>query len=398
MQKIFLSTGESGRSRMDRQYSAKTLIALVLLTAVLTLSFAFFGLWQIYGLGSDLGGEAARFREAREVISRHYVGQILDESHLTDAAIAAAVAALGDPWSRFLTEYEFAAHRRRTENRQQGIGVSYARDEETNEMQIRSVIPGSPAYEAGITVGDTLVSLEDMPVSEMLTERFREIVAANYGSVIRLEVRDSAGEQREVLIDVQSYYVNPVSFEMMAGDVGYIRIANFQLTSGEETIAAIEALLYQGAEGLIFDLRYNPGGRLHELLLVLDYILPEGELFVTADYTGRETVRYSNAYYLRMPMVVLVNAHSASAAEFFAAILQERDWAAIVGTPTMGKGRVQETISLRGGGVIVLSTSRYLTPGRVDLYEAGGIVPDYYVPLREDGEDRQLEKALALLG
>jgi len=384
--------------RSRKGHSTATLVVWVSLAAILTFLLTFFAFRQIYGLSGELRGEMLRFQEARAILSTYYVGQIPDEGALTDAAIAASVWALEDPWSRFLTEEEYAAHLRSLQNRRQGLGLQFLRDEETDEMVVVDTIPGSPANEAGLVGGDTIVTLEGELVVGMPLEDFREVVTANYGGSVLLGVRGPGGDYRDVIVEVRSYYVNPVSYELLEGDVGYIRIVNFQSTSGEEAILAIETLLEEGAEGLIFDLRYNPGGRLDELLLLLDYLLPEGELFVFADYTGQESVRYSGPEYLRVPMVVLVNEWSASAAEFFAAILQEYEWATIVGTPTMGKGRSQVMIPLTGGGAIVLSTSRYLTPGRVDLYEAGGIRPDYHVEAEAGDEDLQLLRALEILG
>ena len=378
---------------IKKRHSTKKLVFVALLTALVTLLLTFFITWHITGMGSDLGHEAARFREARELITNRYVGVILDEGYLTDAAIAASVRALGDPWSRFLTQEQYEAHLRSLENRRQGIGVLIDRDEETEEIRIIDVMPGSPAEEAGLAAGDTILTVDGEVMTGQETHVLRDRVAERYGDSVRLELRDEAGEYREVEVEVRSFYVNPVSFELKEDTVGYIRITNFDLTSGQEAIAAMHTLMEDGAEGLIFDLRYNPGGRVDELLQLLDYLLPEGELFVFADYRGHERIRYAGPEYLDIPIVVLVNEWSASAAEFFAAIIQEKERGTIVGTPTTGKGRSQRMFPLSGGGAISLSTDRYLTPGRVDLYEAGGVKPD----VLEEDTDAQLERALDLL-
>ena len=377
---------------MNRRHSTGTVIVLLLLVAAGTLLLSFFGFRMLYGVNTPVWDEVQRFQEAREIIHNRYVGQA-EESVLTDAAIAASVAALRDPWSRYLTAEQYEAHLRHVGNQQQGIGILMGRDGETNEVVILEVTPGSPAEEAGLQPGDTMVLLDGDPTGPLENAAVREVIGRHYGGSVTLTMRDEAGETRTVSVEVRAFFVNPVSFRMMEGDIGYIQIANFDLTSGEETIYAIESLREEGAVGLIFDVRRNPGGRVNELLLILDYLLPEGEIFVFADYTGRETVRYSAPDYLSMPMVVLVNEYSFSAAEFFAAILQEKDWATIVGMPTTGKGRSQVIIPLEGGGAIQLSTSRYLTPGRMDLYEVGGIRPD--VRSVNFGEvDSQLERAI----
>jgi len=367
------------------------------LAALAASILTFFWFRSIYGVDSPVWSEVRQLQEAREIISHSYVGQV-DEAALTELALMATVAALEDPWSWYLNQEQYEAHLNSIGNRQQGIGILLDRDEDTNEVVIIETMPGSPAEEAGLQSGDTIITLEGQPTGPLETDEVREIISANYGGTVTLEVQDVVGEMRTVIVEVREFHVNPVVFEILEDNIGYIRIANFDLTSGEETIYAIKALKKEGAEGLIFDVRNNPGGRVHELLMVLDFLLPEGEIFVFADYAGRETIHYSDADYLDMPMVVLVNEHSYSAAEFFTAILQEMDWATIVGRPTTGKGRSQIMIPLAGGGAIQLSTSRYLTPGRVDLHEAGGILPDVEVEAGDEA-DLQLERAvLELVG
>ena len=382
---------------MERRYSGITLIALVLLTASVTLFFSILVFRPFHGVEGNLRTELERFQEVREIISRHYVGDF-EEAALTDAALAATVSALRDPWSHFLSAEQYESHLRAVGNQQQGIGLVFNRDEETNEILVVGTTSGSPAEAAGLAAGDTIVEMEGRCTADMGTAEIRRMIGDNFGGTIVMEVRNEAGEMRTAIVEVQDFFVSPVSFEMMEGDIGYIQIDNFDVGSGNETIAAIEALLEDGAQGLIFDVRGNPGGRVVELLQILDRLLPEGEIFVFQDAAGNESVRYSGPdYYLDIPMVVLVNGFSSSAAEFFAAILQEQDWATIVGTGTTGKGRSQVLIPLDGGGAILLSTSRYLTPGRVDLYEIGGIQPDVWVENQADGEDRQLDEAWEIL-
>ncbi|MCL2569135.1 MAG: S41 family peptidase [Oscillospiraceae bacterium] len=385
------------KDNRNRRYTAQTVATVALLTAIATLLLAFLGFRHLYGMHSETWQEASRIHEARRIISTYYVGTV-DEALLTEAAIAASVAALGDNWSRYLTAEQYAAHLQAVGNRQQGIGISFERDEETNEIVVMSTTPGSPAEEAGLVYGDVILTVAGWDSAKLSNDEVRQIIGEHYGGAVSMDVRDAAGETRAIYVEVRAFFVNPVTFEMLEGEIGYIRIANFDVGSADEVILAIEALLEDGAESLVFDVRGNPGGRVTELLWVLDHLLPEGEIFVFEDYAGNESVRYAGPGYLEIPMVVLVNGWSASAAEFFAAILQEREWATIVGTGTSGKSRSQVIIPLMGGDAIVLSTSRYLTPGRVDLYERGGIRPDVWVENVGDGVDRQLGRAREILG
>ena len=170
---------------------------------------------------------------------------------------------------------------------------------------------------------------------------------------------------------------------MLEDGIGLVTIVNFDGRCAEETIAAIQALREQGAEKLIFDVRNNPGGYAHELVAVLDYLLPEGELFHMEFYTGEEEFDHSDESFLDMPMAVLVNADSFSAAEFFAAALQEYEAAVIVGGKTVGKGYFQTTIQLNDGSAVGLSVGKYYTPSGVSLQNVG-ITPDVEVPVDEE--------------
>ena len=211
----------------------------------------------------------------------------------------------------------------------------------------------------------------------------RDLVRGESGTFVNLTVL--RGEET-LSMDVERRLVEAVvaSGKMLEGNIGYISITNFDLKCADQTIAAIESLVNQGAEALIFDVRNNPGGYKTELVKVLDYLLPEGELFRMVSSTGEEMVDHSGPTHLDIPMAVLVNLDSYSAAEFFAAALQEYDAAEIVGARTYGKGYYQLTYELSDGSAIVLSSGTYYTPNGISL--AGvGITPD--VELDLDPED-----------
>ena len=195
---------------------------------------------------------------------------------------------------------------------------------------------------------------------------------------------------------------------MLENELAYIHIRNFEQDAAKDTIAAIEAARDAGAKAIIFDVRYNPGGYKHELVQILDYLLPEGPLFRSVDYTGRESVDESDDDYLDMPMAVLVNYDSYSAAEFFAAALQEYEAAVIVGEQTYGKGRFQTAMTLDDGSAINISIGQYTTPKGVSLV-GKGITPDHVVELTDEEKadlyynrlekekDAQLQKAIEVL-
>lgn len=329
---------------------------------------------------------AFRYGNALGVARTNFVAET-DAQVMTDAALTAAVASMDDRWSYYMDEEAYAAYLDASANRYQGIGVTISKDEETGGFLVAAVTKDGPADRAGITAGDILLAVDGVDVTDGNTESIRALIQADFGKEAIVTVLHPDGTREDVAVSCEEIYDNPVDYELLEGNVAYVAIENFRAGAGEEAVAAIEALLEQGAESLVLDVRSNPGGQVTELVALLDYLLPEGDIFIRADKRGREVVDTSDEACLEIPMAVLVNADSYSAAEFFAAALQEYDWAVVVGEQTTGKARSQVTIPLPDGGAVHVSRYTYLTPGRVDLYEAGGVVPDVETLLTE--EERQ---------
>jgi carboxyl-terminal processing protease len=191
------------------------------------------------------------------------------------------------------------------------------------------------------------------------------------------------GEELEFKAERRQLQVVVAEGTLMEDGIGLVAIYNFDDRCAEESIAAIETLRAQGAEKLILDVRYNVGGYAHEMVALLDYLLPEGDLFRTVDYRGKESVDTSDSDFLDMPMAVLVNSESYSAAELFAAALQEYDAAVVVGEQTSGKGYYQVTYRLNDGSAVGLSIGKYYTPHGISL-EGVGITPDVVVAVDEE--------------
>lgn len=214
--------------------------------------------------------------------------------------------------------------------------------------------------------------------------------------------------QFDVSVERATIEIKVVSYELLDDGIGYIKINNFDTNCSRDAIAAIEALQTEGATSLIFDLRFNPGGMKNELVRLLDYLLPEGPLFHSVNYLGKEDVDYSDEDYLNLPMAVLVNEDSYSAAEFFAAALQEYEAGVVVGTQTCGKGNYQQTFQLSDGSAVAVSTGHYQTPNGVNL-AGSGVTPDIVVEVDEETylnlyyekvekkEDLQLQAAITAL-
>lgn len=347
----------------------------------------------------------AKTAEVQEYLDTYFVGEA-EESVLADAAASAMVDAIQDEWSYYIPTDSYDLYLEQMYNEYVGIGVIITQTAEMDTLTVQEVTPGSPAEEAGVQVFDEIIAVDGESVDGLDINAVRDLVRGESGTFVNLTVL--RGEEN-LSLDVERRLVEAVvaSGKMLEGNIGYISITNFDLKCADQTIAAIESLVNQGAEALIFDVRNNPGGYKTELVKVLDYLLPEGELFRMVSSTGEEMVDRSGPTCLDIPMAVLVNLDSYSAAEFFAAALQEYDAAEIVGTRTYGKGYYQLTYELSDGSAIVLSSGTYYTPNGISL--AGvGITPDVELDLdpedvmelyyhRLDPElDEQLQAALAL--
>lgn len=320
------------------------------------------------------GQRYSKIEELKDVIDQYFIGDA-DMTKAEDAAASAMIDALGDRWSYYISAEEYASYMENKNNAYVGIGITIVVREDGTGEDIIEVKPGSSAQEAGVLPGDTLIKVNGTSIAGMDTDQVASMVRGEEGTSLTVTVlRD--GAEMEFTLKRQTIQVQVATGELLEGNIGLIKIANFNTNCAKETIAAIEQLQEQGADKLIFDVRNNPGGYVNEMIKVLDYLLPEGVLYRDLDCYGNEGEERSNAACLELPMAVLVNGNSYSAAEFFAACLQEKDWATVVGEKTTGKGHYQNTIRLEDGSAVNLSTGKYFTPNGVNLTETGGIVPD----------------------
>lgn len=329
-----------------------------------------------------------------------------DETAMYDAAAGAMIDALGNRWSHYIPASEYESHQEQMKNAYVGIGVTIVTRED-GYIDIQKVEPGGPAHAAGIQPGDILIGVEGHDVAELPVAEVKNKVRGKIGTQVKLKLR--RGEQTLEVTAVRKEIQTVVATgTMLEGNVGLVQIVNFDSRCESETLAAVKALLDQGANALIFDVRYNPGGYKDEMVGVLDYLLPEGALFRSVNYAGKEEVDYSDEAHLDIPMAVLVNGDTYSAAELFAAALQEYEAAVVVGEPTVGKGHFQNTFRLSDGSAVTLSVGRYSTPKGVNL-DGVGITPDVECPVDEETywqiyagyvqpqEDPQIQAALEAL-
>lgn len=319
------------------------------------------------------------------LIQERYIGEA-DGEAMEDAAAAAMVKATGDRWSYYIPASQYEAHKEQSENAYVGIGITIQQAEDGSGFLIVMVNQDGPAQEAGIQVNDLLIAIEDQDVREMTADQVRELIRGEAGTKVSLTVMRQ-GEHQTLAVERRRIESAVATGQMLADGIGLVKISNFDERCASESIAAIQKLQQDGAKKIIFDVRNNPGGYAEELVKLLDYLLPEGDLFRSVSYDGTEKVDTSDADCLDMPMAVLINGSSYSAAEFFAAALQEYQAATIVGEPTVGKGVYQTTISLGDGSAVALSTGKYFTPKGNSLTDVG-VIPDVRVDVDEETTEK----------
>lgn len=364
----------------------KKLIRFLSYVLVAALVYAGTSAWYFYKFESQsqipVSGEDSytKLDQLQDLIQERFIGEA-DATAMEDGAAAGMVAALGDEWSYYISAAEYSSYLEQVQNAYVGVGITITVRED-GYLDIVKVEKGGPAWEAGIQPGDVMIRAAGEDCAELGLEDTSALVKGEEGTFVDLTIlRD--GEELDLHVERRYIQVAVAEYEMLEGSIGLIRIKNFDERCADETLSAVESLRADGATALIFDVRNNPGGYKHELVEILDYLLPEGVLFRSEHYDGTSEEDTSDAKYLDMPMAVLVNEESYSAAEFFAAAMDEYEAAITVGTQTYGKGYYQQTYQLLDGSAVGLSVGKYYTP-KGDSLAGVGITPDVVVDVDDE--------------
>ncbi|MCR5682322.1 MAG: hypothetical protein K6G29_07725 [Clostridiales bacterium] len=365
--------------------------------------------------GSDfISRVAAKLSEVDDLFRRYYIGE-LDDDLLIDCVLDGYIVGTGDDYGAYYNTAEFEDFMNDLEGEVAGIGVNVIYNTDYRCIEVLNVIPDSPALEAGIEPGDLIWSVGDE----------RDLVAdlGYYPAIARLRgeigtwaifsVRRGENYEEEVDFRIQRARVTEITVmsHVYAVDdsIGVIRVTGFDAGTPDQFENAVDNLRAEGCNRLIIDLRYNPGGELNSIVSVLDYILPEGPIVRIMDADGNQVnAYYSDAEELDMPMAVVVNGSTASAAELFTSAVKDYQKATIVGTVTYGKGCMQTTVPLSDNSAVSI-TYRMYNPPFSDNYHGVGVIPDVVVELDEalsnkniykitDEEDNQLAAAAATFG
>lgn len=381
--------------------------------AVCILRFA--GMEIITGGGGQKGAAAqavsdretrAKLGELANIIDAYYYNET-DAQQIADGIYSGLLESLNDPYSQYYNAEEYKALMENTSGSYYGIGTVLSQDKETGQVTIRRVYKESPAAEAGLKDGDRIISIDGTEAAgEELSDLAKQIKGVEGTSVHVVIQREGTAEKLEFDVERRQIDVPTVEYQMLDGEVGYLAVSEFSdLTAGQFQMAVAE-LEYQGMESMIVDVRDNPGGVLDAASAVLDQILPEGTVVYTEDkYKNRKDYVSDGETYMDIPIAVLINENSASAAEIFAGAIKDYGYGTLIGTKTFGKGIVQQIIPLEDGSALKVTIAKYFTPKGNDIHEIG-IEPDIeleYQYLNPEDEtydpmhDNQVQKALEVL-
>ena len=368
--------------------------------------------------GVDFGRVTAKMDLIQQIIGEYFLYEE-DADNVEDFIYRGMLAGLDDPYSVYYSESDYKSPQDSTKGTYSGIGAMISQNRTTGLCTIVKVFEGSPALEAGMQPGDIIYKVgETMVASESLDVLVNNYIKGEEGTPVKITVyRADKDEYVDLTVKRRKIEVPTVEHRMMDGNIGYIAVSEFDIITVEQFEAAVDELQKNGMEGLIIDLRSNPGGVLDGAVKMADYLLPddiskydkgEGKTLIvyTADKNEKGDVyTASDKHELDLPMVILINGDSASASEVFTGAMKDYDRATVVGTTSYGKGIVQNLIPLGDGSAIKITTAHYYTPSGFDLH-GKGIEPDVAVELDEKlktqavvkpEEDNQIQKAVEVL-
>lgn len=346
----------------------------------------------------------AKIRQIEEMLDTYYV-EDYDKELAEELMYTGLVAGVGDPYTYYLSADSLAEQVEKNSGHFVGIGVEiYAGDD--GYIVVSSVTPGGPAEAAGILAEDKITEVDGESITGKTAADVSALVKGEEGTDVTLTIfRESTGEVLEKTVTRQDIQVQTVSWRMMDDNIGYISITNFRENTHNQFKEALDALEAEGMEKLVLDLRNNTGGLVKSAHEIGEELLPEGIMVYTMDKEGNREDTLCDDVYNDVPMVVLVNGNSASAAEILAGAIQDTGRGELIGTTTFGKGLVQRLFTLPDGSGLNVTIQKYYTPNGTSIHGVG-ITPDYEVELPEEyaqqtnipaEADTQLQKAMEVL-
>lgn len=340
------------------------------------------------------------------LIDNFYLEEV-DQDAYSEGIYKGFVGSLDDPYSTYFTKEEYSSLVESSSGIYHGIGATVNQDVKTGIITIIKPFKNGPAYKVGLLPGDIIYEVEDEEVTGLdLTEVVSRMKGIE-GTTVHISIlRDGVIDPLEFTITRQEIKVPTIEYEMLAYDIGYIIITEFDEITVPQFISAVDDLERRGMKGLVVDVRNNPGGLLDSVVDVLDRLLPKGLIVYTEDKYGKRLEKDAeDMKSINVPLAVLINGNSASASEIFAGAIQDYEIGTIVGTTSFGKGIVQKVMPLSDGTAIKLTISKYYTPKGRNIHGTG-ILPDVEIDLSDElkqkvtvpiEEDNQLQEAIDIV-
>ena len=404
---------EAGTKSSGRDVRANGRFGAGVLTGVLVAVVLICGVWGIWRVVSGITGGDYTSADVSEADVEDKLDQIsslidgyylyddeIDRDDLINGIYAGYAAALGDPYTEYYDEEETKALYESTSGEFSGIGATMSKSVDSDEITVSNIYKDSPAEKAGMKEGDILLQVDDHEVSGQELETVVSWIKGERGTDVTIHVlRD--GEEVELTATRDIIEVQTVDYEMKDSKIGYILVSEFDSVTYDQFKEAMDALESQGMQGLVIDLRGNPGGSLTTVTDMLQLLLPEGTIVSTKDkYGNTEEITCDGKNEFTKPLAVLVNQYSASASEIFSGAVQDYGTGTIVGMTTYGKGVVQQLMDLDDGTCLKVTIAEYYTPSGRSI-NGTGVEPDVEVEYEYDANnpdaDNQLEKALEVV-
>ena len=340
-----------------------------------------------------------------DVIDQYYYKDITDEEKM-EGIYKGLMSSTNDKYTDYYSPKEFKDLMVTMEGDYGGIGATLSQDKATKEVSVVEVYEGSPAARAGLERGDIVISVDGHLGTDESLDDFVQRIRGEEGTSIEM-VYKRGDQEKTIEITREEVIVPSVSHRMLDDKIGYIRISSFVNGTQKDFEDALADLQSQGMQGIIFDMRDNGGGMVDSVVAILDDILPAGTVVYTMDKSGkREDYTSDDAKKIDIPVTVLVNENTASAAEIFTGAIRDFNYGTIIGTNTFGKGIVQSTVPLSDGSAVKITVATYYTPSGECIHEKG-IKPDIELEFSyadenpteyDELKDNQVQKAMEVLG
>ncbi len=363
---------------------------------IVVLVLSSFGMLVGGNLASTAVADNEDYYESLEVFSQvlHRIRQdYVEETHPDQLMLGAINGMIGtlDPYSQYMTPEQYKAFQEETSGEYHGIGVEISATEEG--LRVVRPYPGSPAEKAGLEPGDIIVTVDGVEIASIGPDEAIARIKGRRGTKVRLGIaREGWDEPREFLVERDQIRTRAVSWSRLEEGYGYVRVSQFQERVAEDVRKAVKAMSREGdVEGVVLDLRGNPGGLLEEAVRLSDLFLAQGIIVSTRGRGEPEVERARKGGTLTdISLSVLIDGGSASASEIVAGALQDHGRAIIVGEPSYGKGSVQNIIRLENDGALRLTVARYYTPNGRPIDHDSSITPDVVVHWEPESADLDL--------